>query len=164
MTIPIVPALIRLHALLSRTNFHFLLLLLHPVQVPDMVVHPLRAAFGLFRNIVDHKGRLFIFSMGHNVYFADLDLTPAQNVVLKRGVPNELLVNFARILDFVEVISAIRLFQNINGAIVIVIDERCLTDYRRSFLQVLRCFGGVLAAVAFLSGICVPGRYTVISS
>ena len=88
--------------------------------------------------------------MGHNVYFADLDLTPAQNVVLERGVPNELLVNFARILDFIEVISAIRLFQNINGAIVIVIDERCLTDYRGSFLQVLRCFGA--------------GRYTVISS
>ena len=53
--------------------------------------------------------------MGHNVYFADLDLTPAQNVVLERGVPNELLVNFARILDFIEVISAIRLFQNIDS-------------------------------------------------
>ena len=53
--------------------------------------------------------------MGHNVYFADLDLTPTQNVVLKRGVPDKLLVNFARILDFIEVITALRLFQNIDS-------------------------------------------------
>lgn len=97
MTIPIVPALIRLHALLSRTNFHFLFLLLHPVQIPDVVIHPLCAAFGFFRNVVDHKGRLFIVSIGHNVYFTDLDLTPAQNVVLKRGVPDRplLIVRFS---------------------------------------------------------------------
>ena len=124
MTIPIVPALIRLHALLSRTDFHFLLLLLHPVQIPDMVIHPLCAAFGFFRNVVDLEGRLFIVSMGHDVYFADLDLTAAQNIVLERGVPDELLVNFARILDFVEVISAISLFQNINGAIIMMLGSK----------------------------------------
>jgi hypothetical protein len=31
MTILVIPALIRLHALLSRTDFHFLWLLLHPI-------------------------------------------------------------------------------------------------------------------------------------
>ena len=42
--------------------------------------------------------------MRHDVYIVNLDLTPAQNIVLERGVPYELLTNFTRILDLVEVI------------------------------------------------------------
>ena len=104
MTIPVIPALIRLRALLSRTDFHFFGLLLHPDQIPDMVIHPLCAPFGLFRDIMDHKRRRLILAVRHDVYIADLDLAPAQDIVLERSVPYKLLADLSRMLDLVEVI------------------------------------------------------------
>ena len=104
MTIPVIPALIRPHALLSRADFHFFRLLLHPIQIPDMVIHPLCAPFGLFRDIMDHKRRRLILAMRHDVYIADPDLAPAQDIVLERSVPYKLLADLSRMLDLVEVI------------------------------------------------------------
>ena len=42
--------------------------------------------------------------MRHDVYIADPDLAPAQDIVLERSVPYKLLADLSRMLDLVEVI------------------------------------------------------------
>ena len=90
--------------LISGFDFVLFRLLLHPVQLPDVIVDPLGIPFRLRRNVVDNKRIILIIAVRHDVYIADLDLAPVQDIVLERSVPYKLLADLSRMLDLVEVI------------------------------------------------------------
>ena len=157
MTIFVIPALIRMQALVTGFDLDLFGFFLAAVEVPDMVIDPAIITLCLPGDFHRDKRVVLVLAVDHNEDLADLQFTPGDDVVLKTCILDMLGRYLASILYFVEVIAGFCLSQNVSGTIVVVIAEGRFTDD----------FNGassVLASIAFLSGIVVPGRYTVISS
>ena len=82
----------------------------------------------------------FLRSVDHDEDFSDPDPAPADYIVLKPCVPDELLMHFRGVFDLIEIVSLFRLPEEICRTVIIVIQKCRLADDRRSRLQVLLCF------------------------
>ena len=152
MAISVIPAFIRSCALIARLYLYLLRLLLHPVQVPYVIVDPFIKPFDFACHINGYERIVFVRAVDHDVYMTESYFAAADDVVLKGGVLDELRVHFGRVFDFIEIVPVFRFAQNIDRTVIVVIGKGCFADNGRACLKML------------VSGICVPGRYTVISS
>ena len=64
VAVAIIPAFIWITTLITRRNHHFIRLLLHPVQMPDVIVDPFLIALGLAGYVHRYEKILLVRAVG----------------------------------------------------------------------------------------------------
>ena len=139
MAVPVIPALIRIRALCSGLNLNFFRLLLHAVQIPDMVIDPFIVPFRFLCYIDGNKGVILVRTVNHDKNPADLQFASGYDVILKRRILDKLRLHFPGVLHLIKVIARFRFPEDIHGAVVVVIAEGRFADDPRTRFQMFPC-------------------------
>ena len=83
MTIFVIPALIRMQALVAGFDLDLFGFFLAAVEVPDMVIDPAIITLCLPGDFHRDKRVVLVLAVDHNEDLADLQFTPGDDVVLK---------------------------------------------------------------------------------
>ena len=102
-----------------------------------MLVHPGSVSLCFLRDIHGYKRLVLLRSVGHNKDFPDPHPAPADDVILESCVPDELLTHVRGVFHFVQVITRLCFPEDIRRAVIVVVQEGGLADYRCSGQQVL---------------------------
>ena len=79
VAVAIIPAFIWITTLITRRNHHFIRLLLHPVQMPDVIVDPFLIALGLAGYVHRYEKILLVRAVG-TIALLTKAVTPLQQV------------------------------------------------------------------------------------
>ena len=83
MAITVTPTLIRIGTLITGPYFYLILLLLNPIEIPDVVVDPFEKAFSLFCHIIRHKWVTLFWPMDYDIDLSVFYLVSGNDVILK---------------------------------------------------------------------------------